>query len=337
MSGPGGNNNTAQAQGMTSGSPMSTQQQLQQQHGGPTRKPSNPFGQQRPVLQPPLSPAEQEIQNRRVTALLNINIELLRAASQLQHEGRGRYPVKPGATHGGQTSPITSEPGKEGEEGEKKQITSQEYFEYVVLTVSISCASNMFPLRCVRRVNVNLAYLAAVSERQYKEPEKIPQRPAILDTLPNIPGNTIPEPQLQLLSNLYKELREMYTAGSMKGAGPGPPLGPPLGLGPGQGPGPGGHVGGPPQQPQMGMNMGMGPGMGMGVNGGAPMMSPMGMNMAMNMNMGMGMGVGMNPNISMNPNMGNMSMGNMNMGNVNMANMGIGNMNMGTMPQQGPR
>jgi hypothetical protein len=109
--------------------------------GGPLRKTSLPpgTGQQRPVLQAKLTPAEQEKENKRVAALFQLNSELLRAAAHLQAEGRGKHP---GKQSGGQTSPTTSEPGKEGEEGEKKSISSPEYVEYVLPF------NHYLPLRC---------------------------------------------------------------------------------------------------------------------------------------------------------------------------------------------
>ena len=185
----------------------------------------------------PLSPAEQDRNEKRVTALFGLNAELIKAAAQLQSEGRGKHPGK------GQNSPTIAESGKDEGDGEKKAISSQEYIECAFPLPRIFPLLHALPLcpirnpqciyphetnptephRCMRRIQANLAYLAAVSDRSNKPADKIPPHPAILDTLPPIPGNTIPDAQLQTLANMYKELKEMF--GPVAGKGPATPAG----------------------------------------------------------------------------------------------------------------
>jgi hypothetical protein len=107
----------------------------------------------------------------------------------------------------------------------------------------------------MRRIQANLTYLAAASDRMYKPPDKMPAQPAIMDSLPQIPGNTIPEAQLQTLQNLYKELKDLFpgaaskapvSAGSGAPAVNGAPMGMAMGMGmgmPGNMPGHMGHAG----------------------------------------------------------------------------------------------
>lgn len=75
----------------------------------------------------------------------------------------------------------------------------------------------------MRRLQSNLAYLAAIVDRPHRPPEKIPENPAIMEALPEIAGNTISEESLQGLKDLYKSLRELFPdAGKSKGTTPQP-------------------------------------------------------------------------------------------------------------------
>jgi len=85
-------------------------QQQQQQQRPPSSSSQTP---QKPILQPPLSPASQKLEAQRVTALLEINRVLLYEMTQLQAAGRF------GPLFGQPQQPGQGSPG--GTEGEKKE------------------------------------------------------------------------------------------------------------------------------------------------------------------------------------------------------------------------
>ena len=72
----------------------------------------------------------------------------------------------------------------------------------------------------MRRIQSNLSYLAAVADRMYKPPEKVPSQPAVMDTLPKIAGNTIPVAQLETLRTMYMELKELFPSAASKAQAP---------------------------------------------------------------------------------------------------------------------
>lgn len=91
---------------------------------------------QKPILQPPLTPAVAEIETQRVGALLEINRLLIQEIIQLQAAGRTGPPSKAGPDQQGQSSAVlenaSTEAGTDGSSagGDKKQVPSREYMEY---------------------------------------------------------------------------------------------------------------------------------------------------------------------------------------------------------------
>ena len=177
---------------------------------------------QRPILNPPLPPEDAKRETQRVGVLLDINRALLQAIMHLQQAGRTGALTKPGE-QGGQSSPTVSESGEKAGENKdeaekKKQVSSREYVEYVSLAPQFAPLfktpyndqTRLTSHRCMRRVQANLAYLAAIADRAHKPPEKIPARPAIMDTLPSIQGNQMSESSLSELKDLYKSLKDLY-------------------------------------------------------------------------------------------------------------------------------
>ncbi|KAG9231627.1 hypothetical protein BJ875DRAFT_111826 [Amylocarpus encephaloides] len=100
----------------------------------------------------PLSPGSQSREKERVSLLLDINAELLREVMHLQNLQGG--PKK-------EESPHVTAVDKEKAERFKVSVT-KEYVE------------------CMRRLQSNLAYLAAIADRSHKPSSQIPPHPAIM-------------------------------------------------------------------------------------------------------------------------------------------------------------
>ena len=202
---------------MSAGSPQATTSSIQKPHNTPPLK---------PVLQPPLSPEAARLEAQRVGALLDINRALIQEVIMLQEKGRTGAAPKPGADQQGQNSPTVAENAstdgkdaagteekdgdtKDGDGDKKKQIPCREYMEYVFFR-SIQPILLLIIYRCMRRLQANLAYLAVLAERPFKRLDQIPERPVIMEALPPIQGNAIPEETLQDIKDLYKTLRDLY-------------------------------------------------------------------------------------------------------------------------------
>ncbi|KAI9710882.1 MAG: hypothetical protein M1812_007334 [Candelaria pacifica] len=139
---------------------------------------------QKPILQPPLSPSSAKREKERVALLLEINRELLQEVVNLQAQGRAGIPgVGPS-----QSAQQTKEDEKDNDQ---KQSTSKEFIE------------------CMRRLQSNLAYLAAVADRVYKPAKDVPTSPALMEAPPNSPA----------LEVLYLKLRDMFPNAKSQGTG----------------------------------------------------------------------------------------------------------------------
>ncbi|MCJ1398241.1 hypothetical protein MMC11_001438 [Xylographa trunciseda] len=231
-------------------SPQSLQQQQQQQQAQMQHRPQNSMSQ-KPILQPPLSPASAERETQRVTILLDINRVLLQEIVQLQAAGRVGPPsqLPAGLQKPGQASSTgtdgdgdTKEEGGANASGDsvanfKNRVQSQEY------------------IQCMRRLQSNLAYLAHIADRLHKPVDQYPRQPAIMDA-PIIANSNLSEEGTQDLKLLYAELVQLYPdyTKTSKERGEGNATTTPTGVA-GQGQGQvGAHP--PPQQPQQ-MGIGM--------------------------------------------------------------------------------
>ncbi|MCJ1287918.1 hypothetical protein MMC26_007270 [Xylographa opegraphella] len=185
--------------------PSVQQQQQQQQYPAQMQQRPQSSMSQKPILQPPLSPASAQRETQRVTILLDINRILLQEIVQLQAAGRaGPPPQLPTAPQKpGQASPTGTEgdvepkedggatAGGDGAVNAKAWVQSQEY------------------IQCMRRLQSNLAYLAYIADRVHKPADQFPRHPAIMDA-PAVPGSTLSEGGVQGLKSLYAELAQLY-------------------------------------------------------------------------------------------------------------------------------
>ncbi|MCJ1432323.1 hypothetical protein MMC27_001679 [Xylographa pallens] len=160
---------------------------------------------QKPILQPPLSPASAQRETQRVTILLDINRILLQEIVELQAAGRaGPPPPLPTAPQKpGQASPTGTEgeveskdvggatAGGDGAANAKAWVQSQEY------------------IQCMRRLQSNLAYLAYIADRVHKPADQFPRHPAIMDA-PAVPGSTLSDEGVEDLKSMYAELAQLY-------------------------------------------------------------------------------------------------------------------------------
>ncbi|MCJ1355017.1 MAG: hypothetical protein MMC33_005008 [Icmadophila ericetorum] len=213
---------------------------------------------QKPILQPPLSPASAKLESQRVTALLEINRALLHEIVLLQAAGRAGAPAvqpgqaqttsansTPGTVGGAATSTGTgSDSGKGGSENGAE--TPKKEASDAAATTTNGTASSTTPapntpttattpsdpskpnaktpvssreyIECMRRLQSNLAYLASIADRLHKPPGSIPPCPAIMDAPPNYVGNVISEEGMSGLRKMYEELKGLY-GGVIAGAG----------------------------------------------------------------------------------------------------------------------
>ncbi|KAH0547952.1 hypothetical protein GP486_008307 [Trichoglossum hirsutum] len=145
--------------------PSQSQAQSQPQQGGAEQR-------------PPLSPSQLKRERERVSLLLEINRDLLQEVVNLQANGKAGVPGQPQS----QTTSQDKEPkdDKEGTDGQQaKPVPDKAYVE------------------CMRRLQANLAYLAAMADRSHK-PGPIPNFPAIMIAPPEMPS--LNEPYRKLLA-----------------------------------------------------------------------------------------------------------------------------------------
>ena len=140
-----------------------------------------------PQPTPALSPQSQQRERSRVTVLLDINTALLKEVVSLQSQG------KAGAAPGNQQSPtsptsaidpnnaLTNSPVDASKQNAGKPA-SQEYAD------------------CMRRLQANLSYLAAIADAKKKVNGSLPLGPAIM----------IPPPHLKEVHQLYTRLNELF-------------------------------------------------------------------------------------------------------------------------------
>lgn len=141
--------------------------------------------QQRPSHQPSASQGgtptgpQSAREKARVTTLLDINSMLLQEVVNLQAAGKsGGPPQQQGSQDANSTGPDpSSEPPKS-----PAQKPSPEYIE------------------CMRRLQANLAYLAAIADRAKKSGNVPPAAPAIMTPPPNLPS----------MNEIYGKLNELF-------------------------------------------------------------------------------------------------------------------------------
>lgn len=146
----------------------------------------------RPVSQPqpaqPLSPQSQQRERARVTLLLDINTALLQEVVSLQARGMGgsqanQTQQSPSSPTSATESGLNNSPTTEATKGKPP---SQEYND------------------CMRRLQVNLSYLANIADAKKKSSGPLPTGPAIM----------IPPPHLASVNELYKRLNELFPEAS---------------------------------------------------------------------------------------------------------------------------
>ncbi|KAI9674185.1 MAG: hypothetical protein M1817_002003 [Caeruleum heppii] len=151
-----------------------------QPQSGPSSTPSDngpPGG--RPNQQPPLSPASREQEKERITLLLTINGELLQETVKLREQGKAGTPAPT--------------PGPKGDGKEDKDVADGEISP-------VKKPPQPEFIDCMRRLQANLAYLAAIADRSHKPASHIPPAPAIMSPPENRPA----------LAELYKKLAALF-------------------------------------------------------------------------------------------------------------------------------
>jgi len=125
----------------------------------------------------PLSPNSESREKERVTLLLEINKELLLEVMKIQAAQAAQVEAKKEESGLAATSPEGGDKEKteqekaekekaDKEKAEKSKPTSRDYFE------------------CMRRLQANLAYLAAIADRSHKPDSQIPRHPATMTAPP---------------------------------------------------------------------------------------------------------------------------------------------------------
>ncbi|KAI9811075.1 MAG: hypothetical protein M1827_005657 [Pycnora praestabilis] len=139
----------------------------------------------KPILQPPLSPSSSAREKERVSVLLDINRDLLQEVVNLQGQGKAGIP---GQTPGQSAQQLQQQQQQQSKEESKDsdpkpaKPPSREFID------------------CMRRLQANLAYLAAIADRSHKPASAIPPSPAILDAPPHLPT----------LAITYAKLKELF-------------------------------------------------------------------------------------------------------------------------------
>jgi hypothetical protein len=128
-----------------------------------------------------MSPGSEAREKERVTLLLEINVELLKTVLALQAAQQAEKKEESATT--GAEAPADKE------KQEKKAASGREYVEYVfchpLLRDKVYIKTN--DCRCMRRLQCNLAYLAAIADRSHKPSSQIPPHPAIMSAPPLTP------------------------------------------------------------------------------------------------------------------------------------------------------
>ncbi|KAH8689406.1 hypothetical protein BGW36DRAFT_433407 [Talaromyces proteolyticus] len=128
----------------------------------------------------PQSSAAAQRERARISALLTINSSLLQEVVNLQAAGKaGANPAQSSPTQGQSTGSPGADPTANANDPSKKP--SQEYVD------------------CMRRLQVNLAYLATIADRSKKPGAAVPTAP-ILTAPPNMPK----------LNEMYTKLNELF-------------------------------------------------------------------------------------------------------------------------------
>ncbi|KAI9666421.1 MAG: hypothetical protein M1821_004357 [Bathelium mastoideum] len=137
----------------------------------------------------PLSPGEQARERDRVTLLLDINRVLLQEVVKLQEQGK--------------TGPLP-QPGQNPDDAGNKDGEPRASQEYI---------------QAMRRLQANLAYLAATVDRNHKPQASVPQGPAIMEPLITCPPTV----------EMYSQLQKLFPGwrGQMMKASPSPHAGNP--------------------------------------------------------------------------------------------------------------
>ncbi|KAG0649303.1 hypothetical protein D0Z07_4433 [Hyphodiscus hymeniophilus] len=114
----------------------------------------------------PLSPGSEVREKDRVTLLLEINRELLLEVMRLQAAQLAEKAGVEKEETAASSTPPASTGDKDKEKEKAKTVSSREYFE------------------CMRRLQGNLAYLAAIADRSHKPSSQIPAHPAVMSAPP---------------------------------------------------------------------------------------------------------------------------------------------------------
>ncbi|RJE26960.1 hypothetical protein PHISCL_00661 [Aspergillus sclerotialis] len=149
--------------------------------------------QQRPSHQPSASQggtqtgAQSAREKARVSILLDINSMLLQEVVNLQAAGKsGGPPPQQGSQDGNSSTDPSSEAPKS-----PAQKPSPEYIE------------------CMRRLQANLAYLAAIADRAKKSGSVPPAAPAIMTPPPNMPS----------MNEIYSKLNDLFPRNTTSATG----------------------------------------------------------------------------------------------------------------------
>lgn len=146
--------------------------------------------QQRPSQGGGQTPAQTAREKARVTTLLDINSMLLQEVITLQAAGKaGGPPTQQGSQDGTSSVADQSEPPKS-----PAQKPSPEYIE------------------CMRRLQANLAYLAAIADRAKKSGSVPPTAPAIMN----------PPPNMSSMNEIYAKLNDLFPRNPAGGGTPQP-------------------------------------------------------------------------------------------------------------------
>ncbi|EXJ90234.1 hypothetical protein A1O1_03333 [Capronia coronata CBS 617.96] len=180
--------NMASSVGLQGQPSASLAQQAQIQHAAQaTRSVSQQIPPSGAGSGPPLSPQSAARERARVSVLLEINTHLLQEVVSLQAQGKAG--IAPNAGQQSPTSPTSTDPGNalasssgEAPKGAtSSKPPSQEYAD------------------CMRRLQANLAYLAAIADAK-KKAGALPSGPAIM----------VPPPHLPQVHDLYKKLNALF-------------------------------------------------------------------------------------------------------------------------------
>ncbi|KAF8863153.1 hypothetical protein BDZ45DRAFT_670461 [Acephala macrosclerotiorum] len=212
--------NAGQAQSQFSTPQNNSQTHLQTPNNNPQgqgqvvtpQTPNFPPGSSSGQIATPLSPGSESREKERVTLLLEINNGLLKEVMRVQA-------IQAEVKKDGEAAAASPEADKEKlekEKAEKLKTPSREYVE------------------CMRRLQSNLAYLAAIADRSHKPSSQIPPHPAIMSAPPLSPKVPLmnataspksetkkeesedkkledqPQDQAALLNDLYSKLQALF-------------------------------------------------------------------------------------------------------------------------------